>query len=597
MAIIIIFGTFLFLSLVYFTFAKRVERLVVQPSLNRPVPSRRYKDGKDFMPANPLVAFGYHFKTIGLDPIIGPVIAIQFGWLPAILWVFSAVLVMGWVQNYLVTIMSMRNKGLNLPGLAGILLTPRARKLLLTFVYLYCLLVMGGIGSIMTPLIARENVPVGFMSLVLAGILAGQMIYRWRVGVLLATLIPVPIALAGIYLGASPTSVNIVRTINHLGSFLGNGVFFARPLGYGDMTWTAFFWIAVILAFCYLGAVKPIWRFSQPINYTAFWFIALGVVGAIVGIILSTYHSDLPFAFEIPAFITITQPNVGPLWPILFITISCGAVSGWHSLVSTFSTSRQIEKETHTLPVTTGACLAQSILVIVGIIFAASLGVSAARFNPDLNYQLVAGPAGVFAHGMTHFLNVIGLPLDLGDAVSAVFVTVMALTVLQLVLRFMRMAGAELWGDRFPIMKNPRIGALVAIALSLFMIVFGFWQWTWVLFGGANQILAAIALLLVSVWLAEQRKAHKWTLLPAVFLFFTSMAALLYVSVYKALYLGILTVSEQSPGSTIGYLISGSVGLLIILIALNLFRDVLSALSRLRSRKVGTALVVSDQYT
>lgn len=596
MAILLIFGSISFAILVYLIYAKRVERLIVSPSHNRPTPSRRYKDGKDFMPANLSVAFGFHFKSIGLDPIIGPIIALQFGWLPAVLWVLCGVFFLGWVHNYLATIMSMRSGGLNLGGLAEKLLNPRARKLLLSFIYLYSLLIMAGFGSIMAPLLTRENVPVGFLSLVLAGLLAGQLIYRWRVGVITATLISVPLGLAGIYIGSLPLVTNIIHEVNNLGSLLDNGISFTRPLGYGEMTWPVIFWTAVIMAFCYIGAVKPIWRFAQPINYTAFWFIALGVVGAIVGIVMATFLGNLPISFEIPAFVAISQPNIGPIWPILFVTISCGAVSGWHALVSTFSTSRQIEKETQALPVTVGATFAQSILVILGIVFAASLGVSAARFNPDLNYQLVAGPAGVFAHGMVHFLNVIGLPLNLGDTVSALFVTVMALTTLQLVLRFMRMASGDLLGDSLPIMKNPEISTLVAVFLCLFMIVFGFWQWTWVLFGAANQMLAAIALLMVSVWLAEQHRANRWVLFPAIFLFFTSMAALFYVSAYKALYQGILLVSEQSPGLTIGHLISAFVGLLIMLIGLFLFVDSIRALASFRSKPINTALAIAEYY-
>jgi carbon starvation protein len=595
MAVILILVTLFTFSLAYLLFAKRVEKSFVNPQANRPSPSRRYYDGNDFIPTKPLVAYGYHFKSISLDPIIGPVIAIQFGWLPALIWVFSGVLLMGWLQNYLTTIMSMRNRGANLASLAGIYFSPGSRSALLSFIYVYLLIVMTGLVSIMSPLMARENVPVGFFSLVLVGLLTGQMIYRWRIPVLPATLISLPIAAVGIYLSASPASMSLIRGINQLASNVSGGVLFTRPLGYGELNWVTFFWIAIIMALCYFGAVKPLWRIAQPLNYIVYWFIAIGLFGAIAGILLSTYQGNLSFAFEIPAIVSTSQPNLGPLWPILFVTISCGAVSGWHALVSTFSTSRQIEKETHALPVTAGASFTQSILVIVGIILAASLGVSASRFNPELNYQLVAGPAGVFASGMTHFLNVIGLPLDLGDAVSAIFVTVMALTVLPLVLRFMRMTGADLIGNYLPAMKNPRFGAMVASALSLAMITFGFWQWIWILFVAANQILAAIALLLVAVWLAKQGKSYKWILIPALFLYVTSISALIYTSMYKAFYLGILSVREQSPGLTIGYLITTMVGLVLILISLNLIWDAFRALARFRSRNAETALAIYDR--
>jgi carbon starvation protein len=595
MAVLLIWSTFIFFFMVYFFFAKRVERSLVYPNDKRPSPSRRYYDGNDFVPTKPLVVFGYHFKSIGLDPIIGPVIAVQFGWLPALVWVAFGVLFMGWMQNYLITIISMRNKGANLASLAGNLLTSRSKKALLTFIYIYMLMIMCGLASIMTPLMARENVPVGFLSLILAGIFAGQMISVWRIPVLPATFLSLLIATAGIYLSASANSMSVIRWLNQIGSHFAGGVIFTRPLGYGELNWVTFFWVSVIMVFCYFSAIKPMWRISQPVNYIASWFIIIGMVGAIVGIFLSSYRGDLAFSFELPALIATSQPNLGPLWPILFVTISCGAVSGWHALVSTYSTSRQIEKESQVLPVTAGASLIQSILVIIGIIFAASLGVSASRFNPDLNYQLVAGPAGVFANGMTHFLNVIGLPLDLGDAVSAVFVTVMALTVLPLVLRFIRMTGAELIGDSIPSMKNPKIGALVATFLTLAMIFLGFWQWIWVLFAAANLMLAAIALLLITAWVAKQGKRFQCIFFPALFLFATSLSALVYVSIYKAFYLGILSASEQSPGLTIGYLLTSIVGLILIIISLNLLLDGFRALARIRSRNYETVLAIYDR--
>ena len=168
----------------------------------------------------------------------------------------------------------------------------------------------------------------------------------------MTTVVTVLIALVGIWLGTLPFFVNIVNGINSLAGDA-NGVLYNTP--YGPMQWSVWLWGIGALVFCYLGSVLPIWRFAQPVNYTSFWFVALGILGSIIGILIATFTGSVGTSFEIPAFVAWNQPHLGWLWPILFVTISCGAVSGWHSLVSTSGTARQLEKETDALPVGAGA--------------------------------------------------------------------------------------------------------------------------------------------------------------------------------------------------------------------------------------------------
>ncbi len=180
------------------------------------------------------------------------------------------------------------------------------------------------------------------------------MTYRWRVDLMVTTVVTVLLALIGIYIGTTNFAQNIVGGINGLAGNT-DGVLFTRPIGLWNKTWAAFFWAIVMLGFCYLGSVLPIWRFAQPVNYTSFWFVFLGIIGSIIGITIATFSGTVNTSFEIPAYVTAFQPHLGPIWPILFVTISSGAVSGWHSLVSTSGTARQLEKETDTLPVAAGA--------------------------------------------------------------------------------------------------------------------------------------------------------------------------------------------------------------------------------------------------
>jgi carbon starvation protein len=582
MAFILLLTTILFVLLAYHLVASRADQLLVSPLRQKPTPARRQGDGKDFVPAFPSLAFGYHFKSIAIDPIIGPIIAVQFGWLPAILWIFIGVLFMGWVQNYLTTIMAMRKGGASLASLAENLISPRARISLLSFFLIYLILIIGAFGATMAPLFARESVLIGFLAIAMAGLLVGQLVYRWRSGLLLATVIPLLLAFAGIYAGSLPWVQSFVRNLVSLGGALNNPVIFTRPLGFGEVTWSMGIWTIFILAFCYLSAVLPVWRLAQPVNYLAFWIITLGAIASIAGLLLATFTGNLATTFEIPSFITFQQPHLGPLWPILFVTISCGAVSGWHSLVATFSTARVIERESHTLPVTAGSSLSLTILVVLAVIFAATLGVSSSRYNPDLNYALSAGPAGVFIHGMTFFFNNLGIPLTLGEPFSAVSFALIAVTVLQLVLRFLRMSIAELFGRQVSAMRNPHIGALLSVLVAFSLILFGFWQWLWVLFGSANQLIAALALILASIWLAEQGKPYHWVLWPGKFLFATAMAALVYTSIYRGLFLGILAAEEFNPGLLVGNLITLLFGIILMALAAQLYLDARRALARIK---------------
>jgi carbon starvation protein len=546
-----------------------------------------YNDGVDFMPAKGSVLFGYQFKSIAaLGPIVGPITAVQWGWLPAMLWLLFGVLFIGWVQDYGSAMLAMRNEGMTLGGLSYKLISPRARGLLLSFLYFYLLLIMGAFGFVVAGLLANPKVPIGFIILTLAGVLAGQMTYRWRQDLVLTTVVTVFIALVGIWVGTLPFAANIIGGVN---SLAGNeeGVLYTTP--YGPMQWSVWLWGIGALFFCYLGSVLPIWRFAQPVNYTSFWFVALGVVGSIIGILIATFTGSVNTAFEIPAYVTWNQPHLGWLWPLLFVTISCGAISGWHSLVSTSGTARQLEKETDALPVGGGAMFTEAVLGVLSVVFAATLIVGAGGapiYDSSNLYRLSIGAGGVFAGGMARFLSVVGIPAALGGAIGAIFLAVMALTVMQLVLRFMRVASAELLGDAVPIMKNPHVGSLVALGFTLLILWTAFWQRIWVLFGGANQLFAGLALLLITIWLAEQGKKYAWTFWPGVFMYVTTVAALL-VTAYKSFF-GPAGLFDPAAGLAfqIGNGIAGLIGLFLALAALVLAWDGVRSFNKARSEAV-----------
>ncbi|MCW5852737.1 MAG: carbon starvation protein A, partial [Anaerolineae bacterium] len=256
-ALVALIGTMIIVVLGYRYYASRVNATIIRADPNRSTPATMYNDGVDFMPASSSVLFGYQFKSIAaLGPIVGPITAAQWGWLPSILWLIIGVFFIGWVQDYAATMLAVRSDGLTMGGLSYKLISPRARSILLAFLYFYLLLIMAAFGGIVAALMARPVVPVGFIILVLAGVLAGQMTYRWRVDLLVTTVVSVGLAILGVWIGQTAFASPLVGAINNIGGTLGqNNV--VNPMvmwniGYGNYTWPLFIWGIIMLLFCYL---------------------------------------------------------------------------------------------------------------------------------------------------------------------------------------------------------------------------------------------------------------------------------------------------------------------------------------------------------
>ncbi len=559
MSLLIIIAALLVAVLGYRWYAGFIDREVIESDPKRVTPAKMYMDGVDFMPTSKNVLFGYQFKSIaGAGPVVGAIIALQWGWLPALLWLFLGVLFIGWVHDYVSGMVSMRCDGLSLGGLSHKLISPRARVILLGFIYFYLLLLAGAFGGVIAgALIKITTGPVAIVVLALAGLLAGQMIYRWRVNVLVMTVVCVAIAFLGIELGKWLPADQLLG-----------------PIAKSKLTWGLF---AVI--FCYFSAVLPIWRFALPLNYVAFYIVMFGLVGGIIGIIVG-----MP-PVQAPAY-TQFFIGIGPLWPILFVTIACGACSGWHAMVSTSGTCRQLEKETDAKPVLAGSMLTEMVLGVVALM-------TAAAALPYDTYMTMVKPAGggpgaVFANGLGNLLLIIGIPMSFGKAMAAVIIVVLALTVMQLVLRFMKVATTELVGEYSPILRNNQVATFIAAVLVLFLIQTGWWQYLWILFGGANQLLASLALLVASLWLMSQGKKALFTLIPMWFMFITTIAALIYTSynLLSKVFTGQVMVSagQTRLEALIGNGLMGFVALFLVVAAIILLIDGLKALKRYRQQ-------------
>ena len=576
-ALVVLLISVLALVAGYWLYARSINRSVILPDDKKATPAKMYMDGVDFTPANRNVLFGYQFKSIAaLGPILGPIIAVQWGWLPALLWIILGTFFIGWVQDYSSIIMGVREDGQSFGALSYRLISPRSRTVLITFIYFYLWLIMGSFGvQVGFNLLTNPAVPLGVIIVILVGILAGQMTYKWKQDIILTSVVTVVLSFLAIWIGTLPFAQNLFAAI--LGVAGGK----ASPVLFLQVTQAKFVGSLLVVIICYFGAVLPIWRWAQPINYVSFWIVFLGILGGIVGLLIWR-----PSMGDFPAYRTFDVPGLGPLWPMLFVTIACGAISGWHSLVSSSGTARQLEKESDALYVGGGAMFLEMIFATVAFLTAT---VAFGSYDGYVKAGGGAAAAKVFSVGLATFMNQWGLDKTFGTAYGAIFLTLMALTIMYLVVRFMRVASSEALGESFPPIRNVHVGTIIALALTLALIWLVPFLQIWAVFGAANQLMASLALLLVTLWLMSKGKQYLWTLIPFVFMFVTTIAALLYKA-YEAFFINLPKTADPVANKipnvgefTSAQVIIGAIALILVGAALFLAWDGLQALRRGRA--------------
>jgi carbon starvation protein len=551
----------------YNLYARRIDRNVLQANAGKATPAKMYMDGVDFMPANRNVLYGYHFKSIAAaGPIVGVITAANlWGWLPAILWLMIGVSFIGWASDYSAIMLSVRHDGNSLSAIAHKLIAPRTRTVMFVFIFFYLLLIAGAfVGILAAILSARPDVAFGIFMLAVMGLIASQMLYKWKVSLPAVTVIAVGITLLAMLLGpwnratvegktvegpigGAVQSVNVV--VNNI---TGNKALYVvvdptaadpripAPGADGKRASTAvydaatgnistmpsyLFWVLFLFVFSYLGANLPIWRFAQPVNYIGFWITLIVVVLAawgaiiapIVGSLDSTGAAVGTFALD-PVKTLGFEFTAGkawqPLWPMLFVTIACGAISGWHALFGSVGTARQLEYETDALPVGGGAMFSENVLALLSLIAVSIAG--------------AGGGGGRFAAGVGKLLNAgtFGLiPEAYGTALGFGAFVVIVLTVTQLVFRVMRVTLTEWVGETVPVARNMHVSTLFSMFLTLLLVLSGTWVYLWQLFGASNQLMAALSLLVVTVWLRSVKRNPAYALYPMLFMYITTIAA------------------------------------------------------------------------
>jgi len=471
---------------------------------NRKTPSHTDYDGVDKVPTKTAILLGHHFSSIaGAGPIVGPIIAAAaFGWVPAILWVVFGSIFIGGVHDFSALIASIRHKARSIAEIAREYMTPLSYKLFLVFIWLamvYILIVFVDLTS--STFVSNGEVATSSLLFMLLAVLFGLALYKFKLSLLSASLIFVPLVFISVWIGQE-----IPLGVEHLPV-----IFQANP---GRM------WNVLLIIYAFIAAITPVWILLQPRDYLSSYLLYAMMLGAVIGIIFGSHE------FQYPAFTTWSDIGTGTLFPILFITIACGACSGFHSIVASGTTSKQLNCETDTRKIGYGAMLIEGVVAVIALFSVAMLAK-----NDSLVHQ---PPLVVFGTGMGNFLSILGIPFSIGMSFGILAVSTFLLTTLDTSTRLARYILEELLNISKPSFRYLSTVATLLLPLAFSLVTFHdahgnvipAWKAVWPVFGATNQLLAGLALLVVYVWQKRKGKKVIFIAIPMVFMLVMTLWAL-----------------------------------------------------------------------
>ena len=566
--LLIAVASFFGFIIAYHTYGRWLARKIFGLDKDAPVPSKQLRDDIDYVPTKKEVIFGHHFTSIaGTGPIVGPAIAVFWGWLPALLWVVFGSIFIGAVHDFGALVVSLRNRGQTVGEVAGRIITPRAKVLFLLILLFALTIVLAIFGLVIASIfkLYPESVLSVWIEIPLA-VAIGWWVYK-RNGKLL---IPSLIALALMY-GAIFVGVNYLPGSSPLGmlSRLGLGTF--NETGFLDPVVQ---WTIVLLVYCYVASVLPVWTLLQPRDYINSHQLILALALLVGGLVVAGLTvSEANILESAPYYVSTEVAYAPPIWPFLFITIACGAVSGFHCLVSSGTSSKQVETEPDAQYVGYGAMLLEGALAVI-VILACCAGVGMGKFDRipasnlagydytkapnaagdgqltgrqawETRYDAKAGwtafglgaKIGAFIEGGANFLATLGIPLKLAIGIVAVLVASFAATTLDTATRLQRYVIQELAATvRFQPATNKYVATGIALVLGGAMAMLsapGKGPGTgglilWPMFGATNQLLAGLAFMVTVFYLWRRNKPVWFALGPMIVMIIMPIWALLW---------------------------------------------------------------------
>jgi len=463
----------------YKFFAKKLERLwSIDPK--KPTPAFSKYDSVDYIPAkNWLVLFGHHFSSIaGAGPIIGPVFAVMlWGWFPALLWVVFGSIFIGGVHDFGALATSVREGGSTIADISEHVISRRAKILFSFFVWLTLILVISVFAYLCADTFVKEpKIVLPSLGLIPVAIVVGYLLYNIRVNSVLVTIFGLA-ALAGLISLGNILPINANLTV----------------------------WLVILFVYCYIASILPVNILLQPRDYLSSFLLFFGVGVGYAGLVLSHPNIDMPYYNK-------WSSSEGYLWPALFVTVACGAVSGFHALIASGTTSKQLPSERHIRRIGYGAMVTEGLVAVLAIIAAAILFNRGSGFSNNT-------PIGIFGKGYGVITK--GILGSYGSFIAITILNAFILTTLDTATRISRYLTEELFK-----VKNRYLSTLIIIFLSFALAVSGKWSVIWPAFGASNQLVAALALFVLSCWLFSKNKPAKLTLWGAFFMLITAVAAL-----------------------------------------------------------------------
>ncbi len=516
-ALLLLLGCAAFAVAYFFYSAFIAKGLGVDP--NRPTPAHTLGDGVDYVPAHPLVLYGHHFAAIaGAGPIVGPVLAAEFGWVAVTLWIVFGCILVGSMHDMVTLFLSVRHDGRSIGSVIEDVMGRPGKMLFLMFCFATLVLVMSVFtGQVADSFVSNPEVATSSLLSIFEAAIFGVCVYRLGWSVKWASLVFVPVLFLLVWLG-------VVFPCD-LTQLFGVSAAAARTI-----------WVVVLFVYCFVASTLPVWLLLQPRDYLnsylLFAMLAIGLAAVL------WVHPTI----QINAFSGFSLPSAGGgskyLFPLLFVTVACGACSGFHALVASGTTSKQLDNECHIRPIGYGGMLLEGVVALLALL-AVACGTQA-----DLEHGLATmPPVKLFAHGLAAFCAQMGLPEKAAESFMLLAVAAFLMTSVDACTRLARFVWQEMWsttsaaapaGASAPkpslvvrLNRNMYVATTIVVLIGIYLLVFNpsMSANLWTMFASANQMLASLTLLTASLWLFKKHLRWWIAFLPMCFMIVTSGTA------------------------------------------------------------------------
>ena len=483
----------------YFLYGRYIEKKIKPTS--KKTPAVLHKGKIDYYPSNKFFLFGHHFASIaGAGPIIGPILAVSyFGWALTSLWIILGTVFIGAVHDYLALMISVRNKAKGISKITEKSLNSRAGKIFALMIWITLTMIIATFSvSAADSIINQPMLVIPVLAISVIAFVLGIAVYKFKANPWISSVVALVIAFFFMYVG----------------------YLFPVVLPFSASA-SKFFWVTILIVYGGAASLIPVWMFLQPRDYLSsiqlVLFLLLGLVSLLI----------VRPVMNAPAYIS----GNFPLWPILFITVACGAVSGFHSLVASGTTSKQLAKERHGRFVGYGGMVAEGILALLVVLFIASLDWNTGPLN--FLGSLDKGWVVAFGNGFGNIVSKLGfLSFGLASLIGAFLVNQFILTSLDTSSRISRMLITE--NIKHKICQNKLVAVVIAIVPAYVLAVTNAYADLWRMFGTSNQLIAAIGLITISAYFVQKKRSVKFLMIPTVFMMLTTISALVYSLFNKA---------------------------------------------------------------